>query len=158
MSAVRNWLTCLVKGHRYDLTEIALQRLTYCECCDRELFKRSKQFSSPSQPSRISTLGQLSLSGGEGQAKEGMEAGENESERVSAAAAVAREAEANVIEAINCGRLAATTSHAIARPRKSLDAQPVLRVAATSGFTKELKVDVMDCWHWARSGGGEVKS
>lgn len=149
MSALRNWLTCLVKGHRYDITEISVSRLAFCDCCGREIFKRTSIITStPGWESHLIkerlkslvTPSDIPLPGGQGQAKEGLE-GE---EQIALDAAAA----ANVIEAINCGRLAATRGHAIARPSKSLGTQPAGRFIFLSGDVNFLKPGCCDRRYW----------
>lgn len=147
MSALRNWLTCLVKGHRYDITNLDVMRLIYCECCNRELFKRKAcdpgySFSTELLKSLV-TPSDIPLAGGEGQAKEGQE-GEK-------AIAIDAAAAANVIEAINCGRLAATKGHAIARPSKSLDEQRLPQYTFPSGDANFLKPGNSDRRYFAVS-------
>lgn len=50
MNDLRNWLRCLRRGHRYDITNLDLQRLVYCECCGRELFNRVDDSANKSMP------------------------------------------------------------------------------------------------------------
>lgn len=108
MSALRNWLRCLAYGHRYDITNLDLQSLVFCECCNREIFRRTHPPIRKSAPA----LSDIPLAGGEGQANEGL--GEKAHQPLDAASA------AKIVEAINSGRLAATRGHAIAWQRKSL--------------------------------------
>lgn len=115
MIALRNWLRCLLTGHRYDITTLKLQRLVYCDCCGRELFNRRAPIAICAP-----TPSDIPFTGGEGQAKEGQEA-ENQQPMDAADAA-------HIVKAINSGRFAATRSAAIATPRKSLDGQPLLRM------------------------------
>lgn len=154
MSTSFNWLTCLVKGHRYDITEIGVSRLAFCDCCGREIFKRASYIiPAPVSASRFTTErlkslvtpSDISLAGGEGQAKEGREG--DEKIAIDAAAA------ANVIEAINCGRLAATTSHAIARPRKSLGTRPPLNFIFATGHRDFLSAENNDRRYWILPAG-----
>lgn len=118
MNATLAWLTCLVKGHRYDITEISPNRLTYCACCGRELFKRASYILP--RPAPTTTLGLHTSSLGEGQSTNGGEGPAPEAEEITGSA----DAEQNLIEAINAGRLTASKGHAIAWQRKSLEASP----------------------------------
>ncbi|WP_188379583.1 hypothetical protein [Oxalicibacterium faecigallinarum] len=137
MNAALNWLRCLLTGHRYDNPVIGCQHSrSYCDCCGRELFNRAPL------PAEIApTPSDSHFTGGEGQAKEGWE-GENQQPMDAADAA-------HIVKAINSGRMATTTSAAIASQRNSLDcADACGQYTFVTGSKDFLSKDVGDRRFW----------